>query len=108
MAGVADRLDLPRHPRGAFALHVLVPQGLHALDQSARRVDLEVLPFSQKRVAAWVSLLVASADLPIRLDARAEVVLVSHLALRYCLSEALLGRLDVCVVGLILGSLLIC
>src|SRR5437867_6411324 len=95
MAGVADRLDLPCHPRGAFALHVLVPQGPHALDQSARRVDLEILPFSQKRVAAWVTLLVASADLPIRLDARAEVVLASHLAVGDRLPEALRGGLDV-------------
>src|SRR3989442_1661532 len=42
-AGVADRFDLPGHPRGSFALHLVAPQRNHALDQPARRVDLEVL-----------------------------------------------------------------
>ena len=40
-AGIADRFDLPGHPRGPFGLHVLAPQSAKVLHEPARRIDLD-------------------------------------------------------------------
>ena len=51
-AGIADRLDLHRHPRGALGLDVLAPERAEALHQAARRIDLQILALEYQRAVA--------------------------------------------------------
>ena len=51
-AGFSDLLDLLGHPRGPLALDVLTPQSPEALDEPARRVDLQVLALDDRRSVA--------------------------------------------------------
>src|SRR5712691_434507 len=78
-AGIADGLDVPGDPRGSLALHLVAPEGDHALDQPARRVDLEVLPLAEHYAGGRVAHLVARAWRPVRGDLGAEVVLAPDL-----------------------------
>src|SRR6185295_13225965 len=76
-ARIPDLLDLPGDPRGALALHLVAPERDHALDEPARRVDLQVLALSQDEGAVPNEHLEARARRPVGLDAGAEVVLGS-------------------------------
>src|SRR5213594_1301851 len=79
-AGVTDRFDLPGDPRGPLLLHVVTPESPHALDQPPRRIDLEVLALSERRVSRGVARRVPRALRPVGIDPNAEVVLAPDLA----------------------------
>jgi hypothetical protein len=92
-AGIADRLDRPGHPRSPLGLHVLAPQSAKALDESARRLDLQILPFENRRLPANAP--VSGARRPVRSDDRAEIVFAPHFRIGDRLPQPLGRRLDV-------------
>src|SRR5919108_629227 len=104
-AGILDRLDLPRHPGRALALHVVAPQSVEALDEPPRRVDLDVLAFGDRDARLRVDGLIARARLPVRLDSHPEAVLPPHLGVGDRLPELLGDRLDVDLEDLLHGFL---
>src|SRR5918996_682961 len=94
-AGVlADRLDLPGHPRGALALHLVAPQRGEGLDEAPRRIDLDILTLGDVDDAGN-GRLVTRALGPVGFGTNAEAVLRAHLPIRDRLPEALRTRLDV-------------
>src|SRR5262245_27091339 len=93
-AGGADRLDLPGHPRGAFASDLVAPQRLEALHEPPRWVDLEVLAAGDLDHAGNPGPVLRSLG-PLRFGPDAEAVLLAHLLAGDRLPEALRGRLDV-------------
>src|SRR6266480_2901969 len=73
-ARVADRLDLPGHPRRTGPLGVRTPQRAHRLHQPVRPFDDQVLPLDQRPLRGRVTEPVGRACSPVRLDRRAELV----------------------------------
>src|SRR5207245_917107 len=94
-AGVTDRFDFPGDPRGSLTLYILAPQCPHALDQPARRVDLEVLALSQEPAIVRAGHLVARPGREVRAELGAELVLASHLRVGDRLPQPLGSGLDV-------------
>src|SRR3954454_2383435 len=105
-ARVADRLDLPRHPRRALGLDVLAPARVVALDEPPRRVDLEGLAVDDRRRARRVAGHVARAGRPLRLDPDAEVVVPALLGIDDRLPQPIGRRLDVDLEDLVHRSVL--
>src|SRR5947199_1524764 len=89
---MADRLDLPGDPRGPLAVHVLAPEGPEALDEPARRIDLQVLALPDRGGRQWADALVTGAGRPIGLDTRAKIVLAPHLGVGRPEGQASLGE----------------
>src|SRR5664280_3213887 len=100
-----DGLDLPGYPGGALGLHGRAPERDHALDEPARRVDLEVHALAEGSGGVRSAHLVARAGRPVRGLAGAEVVLAPDLGIGDRLPEALRGRLDIDLEHLLHGTL---
>src|SRR5438093_2787297 len=94
-AGVLDLLDLPRDPGGSLAFDLVAPQGVEALDEPARRIDLEVLALCDVNARGRGRGLVARAGRPVRVGLDSEAVLGPQLGVGDRLPEAFRGRLDV-------------
>src|SRR5262245_7776292 len=94
-ARVPDRLDLPRHPRRAFALGLVAPQDVHRLHKSTWRVHDEVFALRKGSLRSGMFELIARSGCPVGLDARSEVVLGPDRGVGDRLPETLRGRADV-------------
>src|ERR1700693_4994191 len=73
-ARVADRLDLPGDPRGSLGLDLLAPQRRVALDEAARRIDLQVLALADRSECHGAGADVARSRGPVRGDPHPEAV----------------------------------
>src|SRR5262249_60419135 len=94
LAGVADLADLPGDPGRPDLLHLIAPQRGHALDETVRRIDLQVLA-SRDLDHPWDGRAVLGSLGPLRFGRHPEAVLRPHLRVGDRLPEALRGGLDV-------------
>src|SRR6202047_4475931 len=101
MTRVAHGLDLPGDPRLTLALHIGTPQGDHRVDEPARRVDFEDLTLAEMDALRGHAEVEGRADLPVRGDPGAEVVLAPDLGIGDGLPEALGCGADVDLVNLL-------
>ena len=92
-ARVADRLDLPRDPRGALAPSRRRPRARRMrLHEPARRVDLEVLALAEQAAAPGCAHLVARAGRPVRRRRRRRSCTCSRISGSVIASQRRSGR----------------